>query len=587
MNVKNILIYDKDADFVQKLMMIFSAKDDFRTELCTNAAEFAKLTATGGNHYYTLVISEEILFSNANYNQLLDNFIEKNPYTKIIVAVETVFEELNNLLREGKITAYAPRMDIPTIIFEIEKPSEYSLNKQAPTINNLNMFGVRTPPPTQEGMNSMSYNNGNPMFNNQNMQMNGGYNPPPVQNNGYPQNNIPQNPGYPPQHPQQTPPMQNYQQVPISAPNNYPPQNNPYPQQNYQPQQSVPQQMPMNNGYPQTSPPNNIPNMPMSQPPQMSPPQNPYPQQNMGYQQAPPMQNYPAQDMGMGVGFGKKGVITTVHSPKGGVGKSTITKELGGYYASKGIKTCIVDMDVDYGDIYAILDLRPVKNMVHWAADIKSRYKSTPDPERIKYDWDTINNFYLLQHQSGLYVLAAPTQSRDANCIGDLEAKVMLQNLKDHFDLILVDTGPNIKDVTFASFELADQIVIISNLEIAALSDIEQLMKSLSSLSFNFDKIKVVSNETSKEQEDIARETMTALGFGNVIGVIPRVAKVEEYNNKGTLMVTGPDNAFTVALKKIADILYSPYGSSSRRGEGGEEKTGMFGALKSFLFGKK
>ena len=52
-------------------------------------------------------------------------------------------------------------------------------------------------------------------------------------------------------------------------------------------------------------------------------------------------------------------------------------------------------------------------------------------------------------------------------------------------------------------------------------------------------------------------------------------------------MVTGPDNAFTVALKKIADILYSPYGASSRRGEGGEEKSGMFGALKTFLFGKK
>lgn len=586
MDVKNILIYDKDADFVQKLMMIFSKKDDYRTELCTNAAEFAKLTATGGNHYYAVIISEEILFSNANYSTFLDNFIEKNPYTKIIVAVETVFEELNNLLKEGKITAYAPRMDIPTIVFEIEKPSEYSLNKPTPTINNLNMFGVRTPPAQQEGMKSMSYNNSNPMFNNQNMQMNGGYNPQSVQNNGYPQGNIAQNPEYSPQHPQ-TPTVQNYQQAPAPAPNSYPPQNNPYPQQNYPPQQT-----PMNNSYPQPVPNQNnmgMPNnTPMGQPPQMPPQPNPYvPQQNMGYQQASPMQNYPAQDMGMGIGFGKKGVITTIHSPKGGVGKSTITKELGGYYASKGIKTCIVDMDVDYGDIYAILDLRPVKNMVHWAADIKSRYKSTPDPERIKYDWDTINNFYLLQHQSGLYVLAAPTQSRDANCIGDLEAKVMLQNLKDHFDLILVDTGPNIKDVTFASFELADQIVIVSNLEIAALSDIEQLMKSLSSLSFNFDKIKVVSNETSKEQEDVARETMASLGFGNVIGVIPRVAKVEEFNNKGVLMITGSqDNAFTVALKKIADILYSPYGSV-RREEGGKEKTGIFGEIKNFLFGKK
>ena len=69
-------------------------------------------------------------------------------------------------------------------------------------------------------------------------------------------------------------------------------------------------------------------------------------------------------------------ITIAVHCPKGGVGKSSISKELAVTYAQSEVnnnplRVCLVDMDIDYGDIAVMLDLKQNKTMSDWARTYK------------------------------------------------------------------------------------------------------------------------------------------------------------------------------------------------------------------------
>jgi len=387
--------------------------------------------------------------------------------------------------------------------------------------------------------------------------------------------------GVPPQY-QQMQPMGIPPQMQQPQPMGYPPQM----QQQGNPQMNAvsPQfmQQPMQG---QGVPPQYQQMQPMGMPPQMQQPQP------MGYppqmQQGIPQQQYPQQEQTVQQpqfynGFFEHQCLT-IHSPKGGVGKTTVSKELSAYYASIGKKTCLIDMDIDYGDDAVMLDLRPTKNITHWAKAIQRNMNNNPnvDPANMEFSWDDIDEHYLLKHSCGLYVLAAPTNSRDGGCVGALEAQVIIENCKKHFDIVVVDTGPNTSDVTVTAMQHADQLILVANTEIATLSDLGNLQKTLKMINYPSEKVKVIMNSTGLDAEASAIDTMHLIGFENVLGVIPRSSNVTKSNDNASLMVlSGSENAFSAALKKIAGIIV-PLDTQSRGGATPKKK-GLF----STLFGK-
>ena len=54
-----------------------------------------------------------------------------------------------------------------------------------------------------------------------------------------------------------------------------------------------------------------------------------------------------------------EGKVVTVFSAKGGVGKTTLSTNLGTYLASTGAKTLLLDLDLAFGDVAISLQLMP------------------------------------------------------------------------------------------------------------------------------------------------------------------------------------------------------------------------------------
>ena len=112
-----------------------------------------------------------------------------------------------------------------------------------------------------------------------------------------------------------------------------------------------------------------------------------------------------------------KQTVIAVNCPKGGVGKTTISKELAIAYSSvkvagQPLKVCLVDCDLDFGDVASMLNLQPYPNIHHWISDIRQRLRENPRGE-IRYTQQQIEK-YLIAHPTGLKILAAPTNHSEA-----------------------------------------------------------------------------------------------------------------------------------------------------------------------------
>lgn len=577
--LKRILLYEADVGLSANIASGFAFKPDYRIDTCTNLYQFGKNIDSYCMDYFGILLSAEVLLDNPNYEFTLNNIREKNPFVKIIILASAELPVLLNLLNQKKIdNILSKSCGVDEIAMNLEKETPYSQTSVNP-ISTTNNFKQK----------EISFNNMSNLGFKPNNENYGGYNM--GQNNGFPQQGFPQQ-----NNPQQNSPQQNNQGFPQQNFNS-PAFQQGFPQPNFG-QQGFPQnQQQMPQGYPQQPYP--------AQSPVYG--QNPYPQQgfvpqgnnqngfsqqqneNGEYQQPAFSQPYPSQPsmgspmqppmgqpMNAGIGMPPMGMpqqqkvirvadrtVITVHSPKGGVGKSTISKELAVTYAlsasSQNMKVCLVDMNIDYGNIAVMLDIKPVKTMAVWARNICKKLTDQSanniNPETINYSWEEIENHYLLRHSSGLYVLAAPTNHRDAGAIGEIEANVMIDNLKKYFDILIIDTGPDIKDVTFTSLKKANHVLLVCNMEIPTLNDLDQLQKTLKNIGFDLGKISIIMNETPKEMENEAIETVKYLNFEHLIGIVPKSQNVTVANDKGIALSQSPDNSFTIAIKQIANTL--------------------------------
>jgi cellulose biosynthesis protein BcsQ len=145
------------------------------------------------------------------------------------------------------------------------------------------------------------------------------------------------------------------------------------------------------------------------------------------------------------------GKILVVASPKGGMGKTSVTVLLATLLAKRGrksngepLRVCVVDMDLRDGQIgYIIGERRPT---VIQALVINDLEGSLAYSESL-----------------GFHSLLAPKRAINADQIPDGFYTTTLSELREKFDVVLVDTAVNTLDKRSGeAFEAADRIVLLT-----------------------------------------------------------------------------------------------------------------------------
>ncbi len=276
----------------------------------------------------------------------------------------------------------------------------------------------------------------------------------------------------------------------------------------------------------------------------------------------------------------RKQQIVAIYSPKGGVGKSTITKELAYMLAGttdingRDIRVIVVDVDLEMPDVSTLFRVLPRPNIADWVRDIEAD-KEAGRP--LRYDQDEISTEYVVHVNPNLHLLCGTESVTDSHMIKSEHIQTILSALKQcDYDIIMLDCSNGINAKILRTLMMADSVLWITTMDHTTLEETKRALKALRQMQCDTAKIKMLLNNIPAKEREKQYNIADIEGF---IGMpitqgIPYDPNSRLANNAAEALVLGASTPFTKAIRKIGNELL-PLQE--------EEKGGLF----SRLFGKR
>lgn len=193
------------------------------------------------------------------------------------------------------------------------------------------------------------------------------------------------------------------------------------------------------------------------------------------------------------------GKVLTVYSPKGGVGKTTVAVNTAAALTSdRRRKVCLIDLNLYAGDVAVFLSLIPRRTI----SDLASEQN---------VDKDTFLS-YLLSHPSGIKVLPAPLRPEHAEYVVVDQVTKIVNIARELFDYVVVDTPSSFQDVVISALDVADQVLLVSTMDMASLKNTKLALQVMRQLNYSDDKFTVIINKASYDCGIKFADVQPALG---------------------------------------------------------------------------
>jgi len=155
------------------------------------------------------------------------------------------------------------------------------------------------------------------------------------------------------------------------------------------------------------------------------------------------------------------GIVITVTSGKGGVGKSTTLANLAVGIADEGKRVVAVDFDIGLRNLDMLLGLE--NRIVYNVIDVMEG--------KCNLSQALIND----KHSKNLYFLPA-SQTSDKNILDKQKVKKLLDTLKEEFDIVLLDSPAGIEGGFEHAIAYADRALIISTPDVSSVRDADRVI---------------------------------------------------------------------------------------------------------------
>jgi len=259
-----------------------------------------------------------------------------------------------------------------------------------------------------------------------------------------------------------------------------------------------------------------------------------------------------------GDGGDHHGRVFTVFSPKGGVGKTTMSVNLGIALTIAGSRVCVIDLDLAFGDVAITMQLIP-KHTIAEAAESEE-----------DLDFSMLQTL-LTRHTSGLSILAAPTHPEGRDRISSSLVRRVIQNLRHDFDFIIIDTPPGFDDQVLGAFDETDECVIVATLDVPTIKNTKVAIETLDLLNLVRNNRHLVLNRADEEVGLSLANVEEILGM-KVSVALPSATAVASATNHGEpIVLSKPDHPVSKAINALArqvtgELAGAKVGEPAKRG---------------------
>ncbi len=233
------------------------------------------------------------------------------------------------------------------------------------------------------------------------------------------------------------------------------------------------------------------------------------------------------------------GTVITITSGKGGVGKTTVTANVGTALAMLGHSVVVIDADIGLRNLDLVMGLE--NRIVYDIVDVvEGRCRLRQALVRDK-------------HLPELHLLPA-AQTRDKTAISPRQMAEVCDALRPHFDYILVDSPAGIEQGFQNAIAGADRVIVVTTPEVSAVHDADRIIGLLEAaergpihLVLNRIKPDMVRRGDMLTVDDVLHILAVEL-----IGIIPEDEQIIVTTNRGTPIALNPNSPTGRAFQEIA-----------------------------------
>ncbi len=261
----------------------------------------------------------------------------------------------------------------------------------------------------------------------------------------------------------------------------------------------------------------------------------------------------------------RDGNLVALINAKGGSGASLLASNIAAEAAEVlGLKTALVDLDVQFGNPGQYLDATPQRGLLE-------ALQMAGDLDRMALEG------YMIHHKSGLHILSTEGQDRyQTDELAEHQLERLLDLLAESYQQIIVDLPRHIDPFIATLLERADHVVMVVQQDIATLRDATRLMHMLTvDLRLPRDRIEIVVNRFHAAGQITLKDIANTLSCERVTAIPNDFRMVSESLNRAApLHEIARDKAITRALQKLSETL---------TGTTAQNRPGMLARLKSWF----
>jgi pilus assembly protein CpaE len=221
--------------------------------------------------------------------------------------------------------------------------------------------------------------------------------------------------------------------------------------------------------------------------------------------------------------------LVVVFAPKGGVGKTTIAFNLGVVASGMGMKTALVDGSIQFGDLRGLLRApRDAPSML----DLPTDRISESDLAEV-----------LWRGPADVDILLAPPRIEMAEMVLIRDLEKTLSLMRRLYDLVIVDTGVGLDELTLALLDQADTILEIVTYDATTIRNTIAMAETFQKIGYPPSKVQYIVNRADASAGIDPSDLRAALGREPEFKIRSEGQIVGPASNQGAPFVTAEPGA--------------------------------------------
>lgn len=189
---------------------------------------------------------------------------------------------------------------------------------------------------------------------------------------------------------------------------------------------------------------------------------------------------------------GRRSIIISIFSTSSGNGKTITAINLAASLANEGYAVCLVDLDLQFGDVMNYLQLVSDKTL----AAAQRMFKADPENFDVKK--------FLVEYRTGYYnfsILPAPIFVSDAYQIDVMTVEYIISTQLSYFDFVILDLSSVFSSLNLAMLDLSTIINYLGVIDfLPALKNFKVGYDTLIRFEYEGQKIRLVENRADSQK---------------------------------------------------------------------------------------